>query len=859
MADILTQHNNNQRTGEQLGETILSPTSLTTLSLRRRFDVDGAIYAQPLVFGGKVYVATTHNVVYAFDPSSSNPLWRTPLDARASFPSVQIPCSDLVLGWRGNIVNFFDEIGIISTPVIDSVAGVIYVVALGRPSAGFVEHRIFALDTNTGAILGWQTILDNNFSSSSHMQRPGVLLVAGRLYIAFGSLQDSTPYHGAVFCYSVQRSGAAVTISELSVFFSGATTSDECGIWMAGGGLAADDAGNVHFMVGNGTFNAAAGSYGSSFVKLDPNCNRLDFFCPSNQAHLSAIDADVGSGGVLLVRRGNGGFYVVGGGKQGKVYVLDANNMGGYRPPYDGGGNGGDSTYADPNPSNPAQAEAVVDERELIDQTNRFGHHIHSSPAWHNNRFFVWPEYEPLMGISLDANGKIGGTILTGDGDPTIPNKGMPGGMLTVSASTATDDTSAIVWANHPAHDPVTRSISNANFASVRGTLYAFGIDLTATPPLKRLWTSQPGDVGYFAKFAPPTVCDGRVLLPTFGGDMKGGAVKHDLPGYPTPTSAPVLCSNDSILAVAYAAQSSIVLGAATEDPFTGALIWSNPVILPNRAVAPGTGPAIAITDQWAYLMWIEGGSTLHVERSPLPFNSQSWLTIGLPSPYTPDLAKSWTRMTPALLYQPQTQVRARLYMAWIGTGAPTNGINVWGLEVNPADGSLTASLPTWSVLNWSSSTGPKLAWSIFDELCLLWRDDATGKLAIARTDSTSSLSFSDTSPVLSTNITCIAGSAPAMVKSLLFSMSPSSNGDPHISLMRVSPDQWPYTIGSSNFNFGDGEPLDLWRDYTNRMIGLSSPSAAIYKGQVYVAWQGPFGVPVACVALGQLLMFATS
>ena len=97
------------------------------------------------------------------------------------------------------------------------------------------------------------------------------------------------------------------------------------------------------------------------------------------------------------------------------------------------------------------------------------------------------------------------------------------------------------------------------------------------------------------------------------------------------------------------------------------------------------------------------------------------------------------------------------------------------------------------------------------------------------------------------------------MVKSLLFSMSPSSNGDPHISLMRVSPDQWPYTIGSSNFNFGDGEPLDLWRDYTNRMIGLSSPSAAIYKGQVYVAWQGPFGVPVACVALGQLLMFATS
>ena len=101
------------------------------------------------------------------------------------------------------------------------------------------------------------------------------------------------------------------------------------------------------------------------------------------------------------------------------------------------------------------------------------------------------------------------------------------------------------------------------------------------------------------------------------------------------------------------------------------------------------------------------------------------------------------------------------------------------------------------------------------------------------------------------------------MVQSHLFSMSPTPNNtDLHLCLMRVAPDNWSsqYKLGDpNNFNFGDGEPLDLWRDYPTREFGRASPSAAIYKGQVYVAWQGNTGVPVACVTLGQLLMFATS
>src|ERR1035438_7118309 len=91
--NILTQHNDNFRTGANLNESVLTVSNVSTSQFGKLFSrvVDGQIYAQPLYVSGLtisnklhnvVYVATEHNSVYAFDaddPPASNALWHVNL------------------------------------------------------------------------------------------------------------------------------------------------------------------------------------------------------------------------------------------------------------------------------------------------------------------------------------------------------------------------------------------------------------------------------------------------------------------------------------------------------------------------------------------------------------------------------------------------------------------------------------------------------------------------------------------------------------------------------------------------------------------------------------------------------------
>ena len=256
---VLTQHNNNARTGSYTTETILTPANVNQSTFGKVFSysVDGRIYAQPLYVPGVaipgkgthnvVYIATEHDSVYAFDADSnggvnSTPLWQiTLLDSAhgAASGATSVPNGDV------STADIVPEIGITSTPVIDPSTGTIYVVGKtkeGTASSPTYVQRLHALDITTGAekFGGPATISASvpgtgNGSSGGTLKfdpkwqnnRSGLLLQNGVIYIAYGSHGDNGPWHGWMFAYS------ASTLHQLSVYCTTSSGSGS-GVWMAG-------------------------------------------------------------------------------------------------------------------------------------------------------------------------------------------------------------------------------------------------------------------------------------------------------------------------------------------------------------------------------------------------------------------------------------------------------------------------------------------------------------------------------------------------------------------------------------------------------------------------------------------------
>src|SRR5437867_4438722 len=306
-AQVLTQHNDSARTGENLGETVLNVLNVNVNQFGKLFTeaVDGQIYAQPLyvpnvVVSGLtrnvVVVATEHNSVFAIDADAtapSTPLWQMNLG-----PSV--PSGDIA-NWCRNI---WAEIGVTSTPVIDPVGGTVYVVAMSKELVGASYqyfHRLHALDLATGAEKfggpvdiqatvpgsgdGGSTVA---FTPIKQLNRPGLLLSNGVVFVAFASHCDIQPYHGWVFGYAA---GTLQRVAVLNTTPNGA----EGGIWQSGNGLMADAGGSVYAMTGNGTFDANGGGpdYGDTVLKLATGSLTVtDWFTPGNQKTLNQQDLD---------------------------------------------------------------------------------------------------------------------------------------------------------------------------------------------------------------------------------------------------------------------------------------------------------------------------------------------------------------------------------------------------------------------------------------------------------------------------------------------------------------------------------------------------------------------------------------
>jgi len=346
---VLTYHNDNLRTGQNVNETVLTPSNVNSTQFGKLFSlpVDGQLFAQPLyvpslTIGSQVhnvlFLATQHDSVYAWDAdtASTTPLWQTSfINPTAGVTTV--PCAEAA---SGDCSTIYPEFGVTSTPVIDSSTGTLYVVAITKEVSGTTTsyvYRLHALNITTGAEkFGGPVVLQASASSSSgtvtfvpkqHLQRPGLLLANGVVYIGFGSHGDTGPWYGWLLGYS------ASTLQQVMVFNT-APDAQEGAIWQAGCGPAADASGNIYFITGNGAFTANTGGvdYGDTVVKLNSSQTVLDYFTPYNQATLDAGDEDLGSGGLVLLpdQTGTYAHVLISAGKQGVIYSVNRDGMGKY-------------------------------------------------------------------------------------------------------------------------------------------------------------------------------------------------------------------------------------------------------------------------------------------------------------------------------------------------------------------------------------------------------------------------------------------------------------------------------------------------------------------------------------------------
>jgi len=370
-ASVLTYHNDNGRTGANTNETLLTPGNVNTnnFGLLFQYAVDGFVFAQPLyvpnlAIPGQgthnvLFIATEHNSIYALDADNNSGvnggiLWHTNLGTAPQSNNHEF-------GDRYNNNNYIDltpEVGITGTPVIDPVGQFIYVDVLTREVTTRTNyyHRIHALSLTTGTEPSYSPVVVTGsvpgkgvggngsvvtFNPQQHNQRPALTLAGGKLFVAYGSFADTDPYHGWVMGFTAANlqplaNGVFCTTPNATTTGPFGANAGEGALWAGGNGLCVDASTNLYFETANGSFsaNTNGGDYGDTFVKLSTT-NGLkvaDYFTPYDQQSLADADTDLGSGGAILLPDSVGSathpHLIIGGGKAGKVYSIDRDNMG---------------------------------------------------------------------------------------------------------------------------------------------------------------------------------------------------------------------------------------------------------------------------------------------------------------------------------------------------------------------------------------------------------------------------------------------------------------------------------------------------------------------------------------------------
>jgi hypothetical protein len=501
-AGVFTQHNDDSRTGQNVNETILTPTvvrSSTTFGKKFSQAIDGYAYAQPLYVPGVTIGGTAHNVVfvatendsvYAFDADSkaganANPLWHANLidTAHGAAPGAapvtnsQVGCGDLV-----------PQIGITSTPVIDPSTGTMYVETKSSEGGGY-PHRLHAIDITTGnekssgptLIAATVNVPGGTvtFDGLHHLNRPGLLWLNGVIYLAYASHCDNTPYHGWLLAYD------ASNLAQKAAFLSTPEATSNgglAGFWMSGAGVAADSNANIFITTGNGDFdttNVPATLLGDTVMKLFFNgtsVSLVDYFTPYNQGSLDGGDTDLGSGGTLLLPDQNGAnpHELVQVGKSGTIYVINRDQF-----------TAGNLHYCNTNCNN-------MDAQIAQEIPGAVGG-LWSMPAYWNNSIYFLGVGDSLKSFSL-TNGALPTSFSASSGS----SFGYPGATPSISSD---GNSNGIVWA-----------VNTSGGAAV----------LNAYDPangLASLYSSanqgSRDTAGSGVKFAVPTIANGKVFVGT--------------------------------------------------------------------------------------------------------------------------------------------------------------------------------------------------------------------------------------------------------------------------------------------------------------------------------------------------------
>lgn len=260
---------------------------------------DGDIYAEPLVIGSRVIVATEGNTIYSLNAASGAVAWKVNLGMPV--PGSALPC--------GNI----DPSGITGTPVADVSTSTLYVVAFLNSG---LHHELFALSLDNGTIRWHRSIDPPGLSPTVEQERGALALVGGRVYVPFGGLfGDCGQYRGAVVSSAADGTGGLTSYV--------VPTQRMAGIWNPAGPVE-DVQGNLLVTTGNSQSQGQF-DYGNSVIRLAQTLTVKDYFAPTNWQNLNATDGDLGSLGPVRLTDGR----VVAIGKDGMAYLLAAGNLGG--------------------------------------------------------------------------------------------------------------------------------------------------------------------------------------------------------------------------------------------------------------------------------------------------------------------------------------------------------------------------------------------------------------------------------------------------------------------------------------------------------------------------------------------------
>jgi hypothetical protein len=644
--NVVTQHNDNARTGANTNETLLIPANVNQTQFGKLFSypVDGVVYAQPLYMPnvsvpGKgthnvLFVATEHDGVYAFDADSNaganvSPLWQISLldAAHGAAPgaTTEAPLSN---------TDIQPEVGITGTPVIDPATGTLYVVGATAENGTHVQ-RLHALDITTGA----EKISFNspvqlqasvpgtgdgssggtlNFDPHWENQRPGLVLLNGIVYIAFGARQSETlgPNHGWILGYNantLQRTGSFCTTPNAG----------NSGIWMSGSGLAADVVDPINHPYGrmfvatgngNGSFNptppyTSDTNFSEDLIRLDLTNGALtpvDSFTPFNQDYLNAGDKDTASGGILLLPDQSAGGHthlLLQAGKEGRIFLVDRDNMGGYSP----------------------TSDAIVQEIPPAPSTTGYQiNPLYGMPAYWNGNVYFWGSNGDLLKQFSFTNGLLSTTWITRS--PQFLSQGYPGPIPVVSAN---GNTNGIVWTVDGSACCLDQvevatpgpAVLLANDAlNVATLLYSSNQNLNRDNP------------GVAVRFVVPTVINGKVYVGaqyqvSVYGLLSGAPPPPDFSLSATPASQSVAPGGSTTYTVTVGSLNGFggVVTLSVSGQPASATLGFNPTTITGSGTSTLTVSTTSSTAGGTYPLTITGtsGSTTHTTPISLTITPQ--------------------------------------------------------------------------------------------------------------------------------------------------------------------------------------------------------------------------------------------